>query len=673
MLALIYIAVAIFLGDIISKRFLSYASVAHRLATSVLTGLLLSTCITYLAALLFAQTSQPLLWANILFFALAVAVIFVLQRTKRFRFRSPEMTGRPPGNWKYDAAFLAVCMLIGTWLMLATLDFRDGGFTFAIKSWSDFGANLSLAQSFAVGNNYPSQHPFYPGEPVRYHFLFWFLSANLSYLGLNLVWAINALSLLSLLALLVLLMTFAEALFNSRAVGRISALLFFFSSSSLSYLPFLKAQESFTGAISAIFSQRDFLKSGYPYRGDDWGALSVTVFANQRQLISAIGIVLIVLIHLIGFYRKKGAINVPETAAAENAGIDETENSEVTTLETESVDTDSDRGRHLPAMIFCGVLIGALPYWNSAVFVAASLILGGLFVLFRKRLYIAAMIATVVVTGLPQIFLLRSGKIAPSSHSLFHWGYLVNDPTILKVLEYVIWTFGFKLVLIGVAVYLVPWAYRRFLLALCIPAFVVFLFQLSTDVFNNHKLLNIWSVLVSVYVAYALWSIGKENILRGVLAAMLAIAMTFGAFVDLFPVRNDGAVTVPYHDDRLTTWLFENTASSDIFLTDPLLAHPILFTGRKVYLGNTLFAWTAGYDLAERERTHRRMFMTQDLNELKNMLHESNIAFVAIDDAVRTNSQIKGLNENLFDKSFEKVFEDPERKYGNLKIYRVSN
>lgn len=673
MLALIYIAVAIFLGDIISKRFLSYASVAHRLATSVLTGLLLSTCITYLAALLFAQTSQPLLWANILFSALAVAVIFVLQRTKRFRFRSPEITGRPPGNWKYDAAFLAVCMLIGTWLMFATLDFRDGGFTFAIKSWSDFGANLSLAQSFAVGSNYPSEHPFYPGEPVRYHFLFWFLSANLSYLGLNLVWAINALSLLSLLALLVLLMTFAETLFNSRAVGRISALLFFFSSSSLSYLPFLKAQESFTGAISAIFSQRDFLKSGYPYRGDDWGALSVTVFANQRQLISAIGIVLIVLIYLIGFYRKKGAINVPETAAAENAGIDETENSEVTTSETESVDTDSDRGRHLPAMIFCGVLIGALPYWNSAVFVAASLILGGLFVLFPKRLSIAAMIATVVVTGLPQIFLLRSGKIAPSSHSLFHWGYLVNDPTILKVLEYVIWTFGFKLVLIGVAVYLVPWAYRRFLLALCIPAFVVFLFQLSTDVFNNHKLLNIWSVLVSVYVAYALWFIGKENILRGVLAAMLAIAMTFGAFVDLFPVRNDGAVTVPYHDDRLTTWLFENTASSDIFLTDPLLAHPILFTGRKVYLGNTLFAWTAGYDLAERERTHRRMFMTQDLNELKNMLHESNIAFVAIDDAVRTNGQIKGLNENLFDKSFEKVFEDPERKYGNLKIYRVSN
>ncbi|NOT47501.1 MAG: hypothetical protein HOP17_07095 [Acidobacteria bacterium] len=675
MFAVIYLLAAFILGDAICRRFFSFASVQHRAAAAFLTGLLFSTCFTYLAALTFAGTGRPLLWANLLFFAVAAVLVYVLERflvsgEERFglawlrSFRS-QTSRRPPGSWKIDVACVAVCLIFGCWLFFANLDFIDGNFNFAIKSWSDFGANLSLTQSLAVGENYPTAHPFYPGETVRYHFLFWFLAANLSFLGLNVVWAINILSLLSLLALIVMIMTFAETLFNSRVVARIAALLFFFASSSLSYLPFLRSQETFSGAVSAILGQKDFLKSGFPYRGDDWGALSVAVFSNQRQLISAVGIVLMVLIFLVEFYRGKGAIDpLPNSGGrfkTDRSG-NETDASEFS--------PKSLFGEIAP-FIFCGLLIGALPYWNSAVFVAAVIVIGSLFVLFPKRAFLLPLIGTIFVAGLPQLILLRSGNLSASGQSLFHWGYIIADPTIAKLLEYLAWTFGFKWFLILAAILLVPGSYRRLFLALSAPAIVVFLLQLSTDLFNNHKLLNIWTTLSSVYIAYAIWFIAKKGIQGAVLAVILTILTFFGAVIDLFPIHNDGFVTVPYRNDRLTAWLFENTKPSDLFLTDTILSHPILMTGRKVYLGNTLFAWTAGYDLAERERTQRKMFKTSDPAELLRMLRENNIAFVAIDDSLRTNSVMQGLNESMFQTNLEPVFDDPERKYGNLKIYRV--
>jgi hypothetical protein len=650
MLALIFLCIAVFFGDILSRRFLSYRSIPHRLAVAFLTGILLSTCFTYPTALLFAGSSQPLLWANLMFVGFVAFASFIVLK---FPPRNDEAPIRPTGKWQYDAVFLAAFMILGCWLMFATLDFKEGSFTFAARSWSDFGPNLSLAQSLVVGNNYPTVHPFYPTETVRYHFLFWFLSANLSYLGLNIVWAINVLSILSLLSLLVLIMTFAEVLFNSRAVGRISAAMFFLASSSISYIPFLFSHESVLDSVTSILDRREFLTSGFPYRGDDWGALSVAVFANQRQLLSAVGIVLIVLIYLVEFYRKRGAIKI----------IPEVDGEPELSAVTSRID--------LGPMIFCGLLIGSMPYWNSPVFVAGSLVIGGLFVLFPKRPHLLLMIATVVLIGLPQILLLRSGNVAPSEFSFFNWGYIVSEPTVAKLIEYLLWTFGFKWLLIVLSFFLVPTGHRKLLLALSVPFVVVFSFQLSMDVFNNHKLLNAWAVFTSVYVAYALWTIGRENISRRILAITLAIAMTLGAVIDLAPIHNDGIVRIPHRNDRLSVWITENTAPGDIFLSDRYLSHQILFSGRKIFLGNTLYAWTAGYELAEKEKTHVKMFTTGDINELRRLLAENNITHIAIDDGLRTNNAFKGLNEVLIRNNFPIVFDDTEKAYWNLKIFRV--
>jgi hypothetical protein len=672
MLAVIYLAAATYFGDCICRRLFRFISLQHRIATSFLVGLLLSTWLIFLVAIGFHNVRQPLLAGNLTFFILFVAIGFL---TWRFpQIDKGKSASRPNGSAIWDVVWLGGFLIFASWLVFATLSFKDGQFQIAFKAWTDFGANVSLTQSFALGHNFPPQHPFFPGEFIRYHFLFWFQCANLEFLGLNPVWSINILSILSLVALLVLIVTFGEVLFGSRVVGRIGALLFFFSS-SLSYLLFLRSLGSPSNAFAAIIHATDFLASGYPFRGETWAVLSANVFAYQRHLISAIGLLFVVMIFAVQQYqrtfktrRKDAPITLlalpdePVVAASVDA---ETESSH-RSFEEEPA---KEPRRNLLGWIFCGVVIGLLPYWNSPTYLAALALFGCLFVLVPERLGTACLLAAAVIVGLPQVLLLRSGNVL--HYSLLNPGYTLENPTVPLVVKYLGWTFGVKWILLGVAIVFAKGFQRRLLLAIFSLVVIVFLFQLSVDIFNNHKLLNIWATLVNVYAAFALWQIAKQKFVGPALAVALTIATVFGGVVDLFPLHNDPMLAVPYQNDRLSQWLLTNTKPSDVFLTHEFLTHPILFTGRKIYLGYTLFAWTAGYNVPDREQQYRQMFQTSDFNELTRLLHDNHIAYVAIDDGVRQNETLPDLNEAVFEQHFPKVFEDTAHVYDNTVIYKV--
>lgn len=668
MLALVYLAAMTYFGDRICRSFYRFTSVQHRIATSFLVGLLLSTWITYFGSLTFFRTAQPLIWGN-----LVLLVVFILAVYKLPRYppsRHFNLIGlRPAGAARWDWICLGAFFIFACWLIFATLGFKDGSFQIAFKAWSDFGANLSLTQSFALGHNFPPEHPFFPGQLIKYHFLFWFQAANLEFLGLSLVWSVNLLSVVSMLALVVMIMTFAEVLFDSRVVGRIAAFLFFFSS-SLSYLPFLRSQESVAGSVASVLGRTQFLPSGYPYRGEDWGVLTVDVFANQRHLISGVGILFVVLTFLIDFYKHRmpaaGADSPRPEQDSVTPDVDIAGDSQPTSVVTAVRTLPS-----LKAFIFSGVLIGGLPYWNSAVFVSAVIVLVSFFIFLPGRRYLAALIATAVVLGLPQVILLRAGNVSRADQSLFHFGYTLTDPTVWGLVKYLGWTFGIKWILVFIALAFLSNFHRRLFLALSSLLPVVFLFQLSTDVFNNHKLLNIWSIFASVYAAYALWRVAKIKRIGLAMAVILTVLTIAEGVIDLFPVHNDPVLVVPHKNDRLSQWLLDNTKPSDVFLTQTLLTHPILFTGRKIFLGYTLFAWTAGYDVSAREEIYRRMFEVRDPKELVRLLNNNKIAYVGIDDGVRENKAIKQLNEEVYQMHFQKVFEDTGHQYANITIYKV--
>src|SRR5262245_41906663 len=311
MLPLIYFALAALVGDSLCRRFYQFESVAHRCATAILVGILVSSWFTYLLGLAFFWTQQPLLWANLLFFVAAVALLSwpkwkgkILKTTsgETYRKRSNLYLTRPSGSSIADWLLIAGYVVLVTWMMFASFNAKEGRLQIGTPEYSDFGPNTALIQSFAVGHNFPTEYPHFSGDRIRYHFLFYFQAGNLEFLGFNPAWSLNLLSITTLVAMLVIVMTLGEVLFNSRAVGRIGSLLFFFFG-SLAYVPYLRKQASVKAAIQAITHQRDYLQTIFPYRGEAWGTWSQVTYLNQRHFASAIGILLLVFVFLVMRYR----------------------------------------------------------------------------------------------------------------------------------------------------------------------------------------------------------------------------------------------------------------------------------------------------------------------------------------------------------------------------------
>jgi hypothetical protein len=697
MLALVYLTVVVILGACISRRFYCFNSLLHYLAASFLVGLVLSTWATYLSALLFAWADKPLLGANVLFFAVGGLAIYKLRVRSAFDPRL--LSSRPRGSAVWDALFIGAFFLAACYLMFGTLWLADGKVRMAFVVWNDFGPNLSLVQSFAMGHNFPTEYPHFIGHPIHYHFLFWFQAGNLEFLGLNMALAVNLLSVLSLLAMLILIMTLGEVLFNSRAVARIGASLFFLPT-TLSYIPFLRSQGSFGRALDAVKHLRHWLSSGFPYRGEDWGIWSLGVYYVQRHLIVGTGILLMVLIFLVLRYRvlpakqtKPGPLSAtmtPEPSASavgvtqlasnqsgETLPVQATSEREATAVpitsegnESAGVPAGSFRAT-VPAFIFSGLLLGLLPMWNSAVFIAAFAVLAVLFILRPLRKQMIVLAATAGVIALPQLVYLSTDSVHIPLSELLHCGFTIEHSTAGNVAKYLGFTFGFKWLLVALALVLATGLQRRMFVAISSLILVAFLFKFSVEVLANHKFLNTWVTIINLFVAYGLYQIWRARLIGKVAAIALTITVTLGGFIEWSRIHNDTIVEVPFNQNPLSIWLQANTNPRDVFLTDRFILHPILLNGRRIFYGWPYFAWSAGYPAHDRDVLYEKMFTQKNPAELLRLLNQNGIHYVAIDNGLRFGFLRGKLNEPVYKRYFETVFEDKGNLFGALTIYRV--
>ena len=746
MLALFYFGLVACVGDFLCRRFYQFASIAHRCAAAILVGLLFSSWFTYLAGLAFFWTSEPLLWANLLFLLGVVAVLswpkWKGAIIRRKAGESPAIRAnlylpRPKGSSIADWLFIIGYIVLVSWMMFASFNTKGGKLQIANPEYSDFGPNTALMQSFAVGHNFPTEYPHFSGDRIRYHFLFYFQAGNLEFLGLNPAWSLNLLSITTLVAMLVVVMTLGEVLFNSRAVGRFGSLLFFFFG-SLSYVPFVRKQPSFSAAIQAVTHVREYLPTIFPYRGELWGTWSQVTYLNQRHFASAIGILLLVLVFLVIRYqakvdrsrthvvslirsltgrRRPGSIDTKqtfETACPQAVSSSEKPCSKITTTEpiaspettpnrisdeamrpenlaksnevapvSEGTESNQlavptrDRFRaSLPGFIFSGVVLGFLPMWNSAVFLAAAVILGVLFILCPQRIQMLGLAVTSGVIALPQMLFLSTGAGRAHMPKLLHWGYTIDHPTAINVVKYLGFTFGFKWLLIALALVFATSLQRRFFLAVFSLLAIAFCFQFTIEVLGNQKFIHIWVIVANLFVAFALWRLWRLSLggttLPGKFAAIVTTLLIIpGGIIDFFPIHNTGWSEVTYKDDPLIEWLNKNTTPREIFLTDRFVNHPLLMAGRRVFYGWPYYAWSAGYDASKRDKVYVDLFENRDPWKVYRLLKQNGIKYVAFDGAVRRTQFIKRPNEQLYATYFPKVFSDKQNKYNSLTIYKI--
>jgi DNA-binding beta-propeller fold protein YncE len=354
MLALIYLALAIALGDLLCRRFYRFVSVPHRWAAAVLVGMLLSTWFTYLAGLAFAHTAEPLLSADVLFFVAAPGAIFWLSRKAPIVSTiAPRVRGSSRWDWiTLGALFAATCVvLIGTLYVS-----KQGTLRLSGKQTSDLAPQLGIAQSVALGHNLPTQFPPYASQPTQ--FLFYFQVGNLEFLGLNLAWSVDVLSVLVLMSMLALVMALGELLFNSPVVGRLGATLFFFHG-SLRHLT-------------------NFLPPGHPNRDETWAFWKQIAFVNQRHLPLVIGILLLVLIFLVDRYRQRSlapATTADATIAFRESNRRDSWNQVKRSFASRFVTSARPRLRAVKSFVFSGLLLAALPLWSAPLFIGAVVVL----------------------------------------------------------------------------------------------------------------------------------------------------------------------------------------------------------------------------------------------------------------------------------------------------------
>ena len=468
------------------------------------------------------------------------------------------------------------CFVFSLWLMWHTLSYDSAASTILVggKYWSDFGGHLPQIRSFSFGSNWPPEYPLYPGEPIRYHFLFYALVGLLEKSGLRLDYALNLPSSLGFFCLLLMIFTLAKRLFHRTSVGLLSVVFFLFNG-SFSWFDHLKNYHfSLTDSITALSSLSRFPAFG-PWNGSSIAAFwNLNIYTNQRHLGLSFALALVVLYLLVA-------------------------------------------RRHL---YLVGFLIGLLLFLNLAAAAAAALFAVWFFLTsqaVRRPLVLS-------VVGFIPWLIASVLLIHPSSALSFQPGFLYPGPFHpLTFMWYLITNFGLHLILIPLGVVLAPKRLKLLALPLLALFLVPFLFRLSTDMINNHKFINFFLIIGAMYSAYALVRIKPLLILFPLLV--------LGGVVDFFPVKNDHYLTViDYPKNPDVSFYVYSTPKNSVVLNSTWFYHPASIAGRKIYNGYSYFTWSFGYDQVAREQATLAIYQASSKAEACQLLTRQHINYVEL-------------------------------------------
>jgi len=137
-------------GNLVCRHFYHFVSLPHRLAGTFLVGFLLSTWATYLFALAFASTQNPLLWGNLLFFAGSSLIISLLYTRDSIKFSNIRRLYNSSDTDKWDWFFTAAMFLVSCWLSFGSFGLSDGKLETDAIVWNDFGPEFGYTLNEAV-------------------------------------------------------------------------------------------------------------------------------------------------------------------------------------------------------------------------------------------------------------------------------------------------------------------------------------------------------------------------------------------------------------------------------------------------------------------------------------------------------------------------------------------
>lgn len=489
-------------------------------------------------------------------------------------------------NWP-EIIFAIFAFCFSWWLMWRTFDYKNGQMLVAAKVWSDFAANIPLIRSFSWGKNWPPEYPLFPGEPIKYHFLFYFLVGMLEKIGLPISWALNLPSIFGFFGLLTIIYLLAKLLFKKRMIAFL-AVIFFLFNSSLSFLEFFRQQPLSLDTPKQILINRTFPSFG-PYDGKIVSAFwSLNIYTNQRHL----GVAYFFLLLIVYFLLKT---------------------------------VGEDKKLKIWQIFLFGLIFGIMPFFHKVVFLVISIFLFFFFLYFykiRKDIFLIGLIG--LFLAMPQIFYQMGGETPLIS---FHPGYLVSYPlTFRRFIYYWFYNLGLSLFLIPLGFFFSDKLAKKLFLA-TLPLFIIGnLFQFSPEIAANHKFFNLFLIIGNMYTALVIFRIWQKKFWGKLSSLILVFFLIFSGIIDFFPIKNDTTYAIddaPRNPD--IAWIKENAPPDAIFLNSSFLYHPASLAGRKIFLGWPYFPWSAGYSVDKRNDLIKRIWSGESKEEVCLLLKNNHI------------------------------------------------
>ena len=484
------------------------------------------------------------------------------------------------------------------------------------KAWSDFGWMFPLARSFSFGNNWPPQNPLFAGEPLKYHFLLYLTVGMLEKVGVQIDWAFNLISGFGFFILLFMIFFVARKLFNSNKVAILS-LAFFLFNGSLSFLEYFQEHGWSWETIKNIIHNSQYPSFG-PWDGSQIAAIwNLNIYTNQRSFGFSLGLVLL----LIYFLYVKQRINA----------------------------------------VTVGSIIATLLFLNQGLLPALAILISWHFLVFP---HLRKDVIKMLFFTIP--FVLYSFRFVNPFSAEFHPGFLINTPlTFTNVAKYWFANLGLHTFLIPIGILMAPPLAKQ----LAVPLLAIFLLpnlvQFSPDMFNNHKLLNVFIVLGGMYSAWTIFRLWKIRPLK-IVIPILIFLVTFSGIIDLFALANDSIIPVPdIKSNPDARFFYQNTPPNSTVLNSTWFYHPASLAGRLLFNGYPYFTWAHGYDQVTREQLTQSIYSAPTAKIACRLLRAHDISYVELN---RRPESFLRPNWYLWQQVFVPEYSNPD---SGINVYNV--
>ncbi|MFZ2025654.1 MAG: hypothetical protein WAV51_05240 [Microgenomates group bacterium] len=494
----------------------------------------------------------------------------------------------------------------------------------APKAWSDFAAHIPLIRSFSLGNNWPPESPIFPGSPIQYHFLFYFLVGMLEKIGIRIDIALNTLSVFGLSALMLTIALMAKKLFSRYATATIAVLLFCFNG-SLSFVRFFEKHPLSSHTLQDIVTNTAFPAFG-PWDGGLVSAFwTMNIYTNQRHLGLSYALVLITIL---------------------------------LTLKTNTMQSKVHR-----FLLSCSIALSmiTLLFLNQAAALIAGIWLLWICII-QKKSRIPLLCAALI--SIPSIFVYTK-LIGLSGTITFDPGYLVHNPLTLRSIVVFWWqNLGLSFVMIPFGFIVAP---KKVKILFIVPLLLLFiapnLWRFSPDMINNHKFFNFFIIVGNLLTAHGLVKIfdwlkkSSSKIIRILsywVIGLLAFILTLSGIIDLFPIFNETKGSMQDAPNNRDVEFFRtNTPPDAVILNSTWLYHPASLAGRKIFAGYTYFTWSYGYNQTKREMQQKSIYEATNKEKACYLLQKYHIGYIELS---RTPEQFLQPNNVLFENEFVNLY-----------------